>query len=71
MRTTIDIADDVLAAARTLAAERNISLGAAMSDLARRGLRAGTTSDGELPVFEVGADAPPITPEMVDAALDE
>ena len=29
------------------------------------------THDEDLPVFEVADDARPITPEMVDAALDE
>lgn len=49
-----------------------ISLGAAVSELARRGLQSGRTGiEGDLPVFDVPADAPPITPEMVDAALDE
>lgn len=72
MRTTLDLHDDVLVAARSLAAEKGISLGAAVSELARRGLQSGRDrSEGDLPVFEVPADAGPITPEMVDAALDE
>lgn len=72
MRTTLDLHDDVLAAARSLAAEKRMSLGAAVSELARRGLQSGRTGvEGDLPVFDVPADAPPITPEMVGAALDE
>lgn len=39
MRTTLEIDDDVLRAARTLADQRGISLGAAVSALALRGLR--------------------------------
>lgn len=72
MRTTVDIDDAVLAAARTLAAERGISLGDAISDLARRGLarREPVTLDG-LPAFDVSADATAITPEMVREANEE
>jgi hypothetical protein len=72
MRTTLEIDDDVLAAARTLAAERGISIGSAMTELARRGLRVPVgTLDEELPVFQVPENAPPITPEAVRAALEE
>ncbi|MCL2454238.1 MAG: antitoxin [Micrococcales bacterium] len=39
MRTTLDIDPTVLAAARALAAQENLSLGAAVSRLALRGLR--------------------------------
>ena len=47
MRTTLDLDDTVLAAARSLARSRRISLGDAVSELARRGLLA--------PVAEVGS----------------
>jgi hypothetical protein len=39
MRTTLSIDDDVLAVARDLAARRRQSLGAVISELARRSLR--------------------------------
>ncbi len=70
MRTTLDLADDVLAAARALAAERKTSLGTALSELARRGLapRPPAAEHG-LPVFDVEPDAAPITPAMVEDAL--
>lgn len=72
MRTTVDVDDDILAAARTLAAEKGASLGAALSDLARRGLRARRPAlEHDLPVFVVDDDAPVITPELVRQALDE
>lgn len=72
MRTTLEIDDDVLAAARTLAAERHINLGSALTELARRGLqRRSLRIEDDQPVFDVAADAAPITPEMVNAALDE
>lgn len=72
MRTTVDITDDVLAAARALAAERRISLGAALSELARRGLRSRRLrDDGAIPAFEVDEGAAPITAEMVREANED
>lgn len=72
MRTTLDIDDDVIAAARDLAAGERRSLGSVISELARRGLTPARveTEDG-LPVIRVPAGTPPITPEMVRRALDE
>ena len=72
MRTTLDVADDVLAAARTLAAERGTSIGVALSDLARKGLQPAPLGDEDgLPVFTVEPGAPVITPEMVSRAQDD
>jgi hypothetical protein len=72
VRTTLDLDADVLAAARELAAGERRSIGAVISELARRGLTpARVESDGGLPVIRVPAGTPPITPEMVKRALDE
>jgi hypothetical protein len=72
MRTTLEIDDDVVAAARELAACERRSLGAVISDLARQGLTpARVEADDGLPVIRVPAGALPITPEMVRRALDE
>lgn len=72
MRTTLDIADDVLAAARALAAERRVSIGAALSEIARHGLRdRELSSAGGLPTFAVDEGAAPITPEMVREANED
>jgi len=71
MRTTLDIDDGVLAAARAIAEAEHRSLGAVISDLARRGLVPAQRSAQGFPMFEVSADAAPITPDMVDRALDE
>jgi hypothetical protein len=72
VRTTLDIDDDVVAAARELAACERRSLGSVISALARQGLMpARVDADGGLPVIRVPADTPPITPEMVRRALDE
>ena len=72
MRTTLDLDDDVLAAARELAAGERRSLGSVISELARRGLTpARVDAAGGLPVIRVPAGTRPITPEMVRRALDE
>jgi hypothetical protein len=71
MRTTLDIDDGVLAAARAIAEAENRSLGSVISELARRGLVPAQRSTGAFPTFDVPADAAPITPDMVDRALDE
>lgn len=72
MRTTLDLDDDVLVAAREMAADGRCSLGSVISELARRGLTpARVEVDGDLPVIRVPAGASPITPQMVRRALDE
>jgi hypothetical protein len=72
VRTTLDIDDDVVAAARELAASERRSLGHVISELARRGLTpARVEVDGDLPVIRVPAGTPAITPAMVARATDE
>jgi hypothetical protein len=72
VRTTLDIADDVMVAVRELAAQERRPIGAVISDLARRGLTpARVDATGRFPVIRSPAEAPPITPEMVRRALDE
>jgi hypothetical protein len=72
VRTTLDIDEDVVAAARELAAAERRSLGSVISELARRGLTpARVEADGDLPVIRVPAGTPAITAEMVRRALDE
>jgi hypothetical protein len=72
VRTTLEIDDDVVAAARELAANQGRSLGSVISELARRGLTpARVEVEGDLPVIRVPAGTPAITPEMVRRALDE
>jgi hypothetical protein len=72
MRTTLQLDDDVLDSARMLAAAEGRSLGAVISDLARRSLRPTQPRKGSrFPVFDVAADAPPITAEDVARARDE
>ncbi len=72
MRTTLDIDDDIVAAARELATAERRSLGSVVSELARRGLTpARVDADGDLPVVRVPAGTPAITPEMVRRGVDE
>ena len=72
VRTTLNIDDDVAAAARELAADEHRSLGSVISELARRGLTpARVEVDAGLPVIRVPAGTPAITPEMVRRGLEE
>lgn len=73
MRTTLTLDDDLFQAARSMAAQRAVSIGKVVSDLALKGLRAARPAaarDG-FPVFAVDAKAPPITIENVRRADDE
>ena len=73
MRTTLQIDDDVLSIAKELAAQRRVSVGKVISDLARKGLRPSPTFhyQNEFPVFEVRQDAPVFGPEEVREALED
>ncbi len=73
MRTTVNLPDDVYQAARALAALRGISLGEALGELARRGLRPMADIDRgkAFPCFRIPADAEPVTLEQTLAAEDE
>ena len=70
MRTTLEIDDAVLAAARALSQSTGISLGAAVSELARRGLEPRLVDD-DFPTFAVSPETAPMTPDLVREALDE
>ncbi len=70
----MEIDDDVLAAARSLARTERRSIGAVLSTLARRGLRPAVPTKpgaGGFPVFDVGSGGRAITSERVRAALDD
>jgi hypothetical protein len=72
MRTTLEIDDAVLTAARVLAAQDGSSLGAAVSELARRGLRGSalTSARSGFPVFEA-TEGHDITDELVARHRDD
>lgn len=72
MRTTLDIDDQMLAIARVRARERGIPIGAAVSEIMRRGLEVPRTkSKRGFPVFQMPSDAPVITSEMVARYRDD
>lgn len=73
MRTTLQIDEDVLRVARSLARSEGKTLGEVVSELARKGLRPAPRRPDTtgFPIFDVPADAPPLTPEMVREALED
>jgi len=75
MRTTLEIDDDVMQAAREIARLKNQGVGRAISDLARRGLAPETSPVVELqdgiPVWKHGPGAVAVTSEMVRNLADE
>ena len=73
MRTTVNLDEEILRVIRSLARERGESMGSVVSELIRQALKPPpeATYASDFPVFRVREDAPPITPEMVDAALEE
>lgn len=73
MRTTLQIDDDVLRAARSLAKVEGRAIGTVISELARRGLAPRRTSRrrGKVPTFAVSTGAAPITLETVRDALED
>jgi hypothetical protein len=75
MRTTLEIDNDVLIAAKELARLKNQGVGRAISDLARRGLVPQTQPDIEIqagiPVWVHGSGAIPVTSELVRSLADD
>lgn len=74
MRTTLSLDEDVLRAARSLSRAEGKSLGAVVSELARKGLRPAPVrrkGRSRLPTFDVPDDAAALTPEMVREALED
>lgn len=75
MRTTLEIDDDVMQAAREMARLKNQGVGRAISDLARRGLVPETSPVVELedgiPVWKHGSGAVAVTSEMVRNLADD
>jgi len=73
MRTTIDIDEDVLFAARELSRRRRISIGKAISELARQGVRRteqGSTRNG-VPLIPISKSGSIVTLELVNQLRDE
>ena len=73
MRTTLAIDDDVLDAAKTIARQRQSTIGEVISELARPSLTrpvAGTERNG-VPLVDTGNGASIVTLEIVNALRDE
>jgi len=72
MRTTLNLDDDVYSLARSLAEARRMTLGEAVSYLARRGATAQApfTMRNGFPIFVVEPETPQFGPEEIRAALD-
>lgn len=73
MRTTLDLDEDVLSAAKELAAQQGVSTGKAVSELIRQALK-----PAKAPKFRNGfrllepkPDAKPVTMEWVNKIRDE
>ena len=77
MRTTINIEEDILLAAKALARRGGTSIGSVISDLARKGLNGSPQSDvkaskagffGFVPLPKRGG---PVTNELIDRLREE
>ncbi len=74
MRTTLTIDDDVLIAAKTLAARQNRGLGEVISALSRQALKPAATgrkARNGVPLLPVRAGTAPVTLELVNELRDE
>lgn len=74
MRTTLDLDEDVLLAAKEIARQRGLTVGQVVSDLARRALTRQVSSQAArhgLPLFPVRPDAGIVTLELVNRLRDE
>jgi hypothetical protein len=74
MRTTLDIDEDVLAAAKELAAVRRSTAGKVLSDLARQALAPGEAQPivrNGVPLLPPRPGARPVTMEEVNRLRDE
>ncbi len=73
MRTTLDLEEDVLFAAKELARQRGVSIGKALSDLARQALLRvpGETMRNGVPLFPIQPGAQVVTLELVNQLRDE
>jgi hypothetical protein len=72
MRTTLNIADDVLAAAKSLAQQRQQPVGDIISDLARKALTRSSFSQKKngVPLLPANRQSQPVTMELVNELRD-
>lgn len=73
MRTTLAIDDDVLAAAKAIAKQKNMTIGEVVSELARTALRpaaSGSARNG-VPLLPMRKPGVIVTTDLVNALRDE
>lgn len=78
MRTTVNLDQEVVEVARSMAATQKISLGEALSILPRRGIQAGTdylpaesAGNNRFPTFRVSETTPPFGTDEEKSALED
>ena len=73
MRTTLDIEEDVLFAAKEIARQRAMTVGQVLSDLARQSLtrKSPVPKKNSLPLFPIQPNAGAVTLEFVNRLRDE
>ncbi len=73
MRTTVDLEEDILFAAKEIARQRGKTLGRVLSDLARQSLtrQSPVSTMQGLPLFPVQPNAGVVTLELVNQLRDE
>ena len=74
MRTTVNLDEDVLQAARELAAVRHSTVGKMLSELVRKGLRTGREvgrTRNYVPLLPAREGSGPVTAESVHRLLEE
>jgi len=73
MRTTLNLEEDVLLAVKEIAQRRGVSLGKALSDLARQALsrQESTQARNGVPLFPVASEPRVVTLELVNQLRDE
>jgi hypothetical protein len=73
MRTTIDLEEDVLLAAKEIARQRGVSIGKVLSDLTRQALSRQdlTATHSGVPLFPVQPGAEVVTLDLVNQLRDE
>ena len=76
MRTTLNVDDDILLTVKEIARRDGRSVGAVLSELARRGLSAGApdttgAGDGFCGFHPLPARGRPVTNELIDRLRDE
>jgi D-alanyl-D-alanine carboxypeptidase len=72
MRTTLNLDEDVARVAKAYAADRNLSLGAAVSILVKQGIAAPTPTRvlNGLTIFDPPSDSPVVTAQHVKDLMD-